>query len=80
MSLRMDEEGEGGPRADRWWHCSAFPCSHRAPSTHLLTPPKARSTMKAEILSFSSPVVTFFMRVLANTVKISAVPPLLEGR
>lgn len=33
--------------------------------------------MKAEILSFISPVLGSFMGVLANTVKISARPPLL---
>lgn len=47
-------------------------------ASHLVTPPNARSTTKADILSFTSPVVTSLMGVLAKTVKISAVPPLLE--
>lgn len=44
---------------------------------HCVTPPKLLSTMKAEILSFISPVFGSFMGVLANTVKISERPPLL---
>lgn len=46
---------------------------------HCVTPPKLLSTTKAVILSFISPVLGSLMGVLANTVKISARPPLLTG-
>mmetsp|Transcript_53444 Transcript_53444/g.134320 ORF Transcript_53444/g.134320 Transcript_53444/m.134320 type:complete len:209 (-) Transcript_53444:464-1090(-) len=42
-----------------------------------VTPPKPRSTMKAVTLSFISPVFSSLTLVCANTVKISAMPPLL---
>lgn len=47
--------------------------------THCVTPPKLFSTTKAVILSFISPVLGSFTGVLANTVKISASPPLLSA-
>lgn len=47
---------------------------------HCVTPPKLLSTMKAEILSCTSPVLGSLTGVLANTVKISARPPLLQER
>ncbi len=43
----------------------------------LVTPPNDRSTMKADILSFTSPVLGSLTGVWANTVNISAIPPLL---
>lgn len=49
-------------------------------TTHCVTPPKLLSTTKAVILSFISPVLGSFTGVLANTVKISASPPLLSER
>lgn len=56
------------------------PTPERSECPHLVTPSKTRSTIKAEILSVTSPVVASFTGVLAKTVKISAVPPLLESR
>lgn len=63
--------------------CHAFPVSclpgrAKSSSTHCVTPPKLFSTIKAVILSFTSPVFSSFTGVLANTVKISARPPLLQ--
>lgn len=49
-------------------------------STNCVTPPKLLSTINAVILSFISPVFSSFMGVFANTVKISASPPLLRER
>lgn len=63
-------------------YLSALTCfvnkSHaKSRSTHCVTPPKLLSTTNAVILSFISPVFSSFNGVLANTVKISARPPLL---
>ena len=41
-----------------------------------VTPPKARSTIKAETFSVVVPVAGSVIGVLQNTVKISAMPPL----
>ena len=49
----------------------------RIHTTYLVTPGKALSTMKAEILSLVSPVAGLVTGVWAMTVKISAIPPLL---
>lgn len=45
--------------------------------THWVTPPKLLSTTKAVIFSFTAPVAASLIGVLAKTVKISAMPPLL---
>lgn len=45
--------------------------------THWVTPPKLLSTTKAVIFSFTAPVATSLIGVLAKTVKMSARPPLL---
>ena len=44
---------------------------------HLVTPPKLRSTMSVDILSLVAPVLASLTGVWQNTVKTSAMPPLL---